>query len=161
MPAGSDPRAASGPVPLPHTFRPLGVRVAVYLFGLMLLAVVVVIWFAFPPEIRAKFTPFQVLTIIVLGLGFAALGWGLARSRVEARERGVRVVNGYRVHEHEWSEILAVSLRPGSPWAVLDLSDGTTVSAIGIQGSDGARAQRQVRQLRALVEEYSRTEHDR
>jgi hypothetical protein len=163
MPAGSDRGAASGPVPLPlpHTFRPFGVRLAVYVFGAMLLALVVVIWFAFPPEIRAKFTAFQVLTIIVLGLGFAALGWGLARSRVEARERGVRVVNGYRVHEHEWSEILAVSLRPGSPWAVLDLSDGTTVSAIGIQGSDGARAQRQVRQLRALVEEHSRTEHDR
>jgi hypothetical protein len=160
MPAGSDPGAADSLVPLPHTFRPLGVRLAVYVFGALLLALVIVMWFAFPPEIREKFTAFQILTIIVLGLGFAALGWGLARSRVEAREPGIRVVNGYRVHEHEWSEVLAISLRPGSPWAVLDLSDGTTVSAVGIQGSDGARAQTQVRQLRALVEAHSRTDRD-
>ncbi len=33
---------------------------------------------------------------IVLGLGFLALGWGLARSRVEARRDGLTVVNGYR-----------------------------------------------------------------
>ena len=43
----------------------------------------------------------------------------------------------------------AVTLRPGSPWAVLDLSDGTSVSAVGIQGSDGARARRQVAELTA------------
>ena len=32
-------------------------------------------------------------------------------------------------------------LPPGAPWATLDLADGTTVSAMGIQGSDGDRAQ--------------------
>ena len=37
------------------------------------------------------------------------------------------------------------TLPPGAPWATLDLSDGTTVSAMGIQGSDGARARRAVR----------------
>ena len=69
-----------------------------------------------------------------------------------------RLVNGYRVHDYEWSQVLAVTLKPGSPWAVMDLSDGTSVSAIGIQGSDGPRAVRQVKQLRTLVEENSRTE---
>ena len=48
-----------------------------------------------------------------------------------------------------------MSLRPGSPWAVLDLNDGTTRSAMGIQGSDGSRAVRQARQLRALVEAHA------
>ena len=51
-----------------------------------------------------------------------------------------------------------MTLRPGSPWAMLDLSDGTTVPAMGIQGSDGGRALRQVRQLRALVAQQSRTD---
>ena len=83
-----------------------------------------------------------------------------ARSRVEARLQGLRLVNGYRVHDYEWSQVLSVTLKPGSPWAVMDLSDGTSVSAIGIQGSDGPRAVRQVKQLRALVEENSRTERD-
>lgn len=158
MPAGSEGRPPT--VPLPHTFRPLGARVAVFGFGGLLVLVTVVIWFAFPPSIRAKFTPFQLGTVIFLGLGFLALGWGLARSRVEARLGGLRLVNGYRVHDYEWSEVLAITLKPGSPWAVMDLSDGTSVSAIGIQGSDGPRAMRQVRQLRALVEENSRTERD-
>jgi hypothetical protein len=51
-----------------------------------------------------------------------------------------------------------VTLRPGNPWALLDLNDGTTRSAMGIQGSDGNRARRQVRQLRALVEAHSASE---
>lgn len=147
-------------VALPHTFRPMGARVAVFGFGALLLAVTLAIWIAFPPEIRAKFTPFQIGTVVFLGLGFAALGWGMARSRVEARAEGLRLVNGYRVRDYEWSQVLAITLKPGSPWAVMDLSDGTSVSAVGIQGSDGPRAMKQVRQLRALIEENSRTERD-
>ena len=38
----------------------------------------------------------------------------------------------------------------------LDIADGTTVPAMGIQGSDGARARAQVRQLRALVHSLTR-----
>lgn len=152
MPAGSES--------LPRTFRPFGVRIAVYLFGAMLVVVVGVIWFTFPPSIRAQFTPFQRGTVVVLGLAFLALGWGLARSRIEARPDGVRVVNGYRSRAFDWNELVAVSLKPGSPWAVLDLSDGTSLGALGIQGSDGARARQQIRDLRALVTEQTRTERD-
>lgn len=143
------------PVSLPHTFRPLGVRWAVYVLGGLLVLVAAVIWFAFPASVRAQFTIFQRGTILVLGLGFLALGWGLARSRVEARETGLRVVNGYRSRSYDWNEVLAVSLRTSSPWAMLDLSDGTTVAAIGIQGSDGARAVRQAADLRRLVERHT------
>jgi hypothetical protein len=159
MPAASEPPALPI-VPLPHTFRPFGVRIAVFVLGGLLVLVALVIWFTLPPSIRAKFTLFQLSTVVVLGLGFLALGWGLARSRVEADVDGLRLVNGYREHRYEWSEVLTVSLRPGSPWAVMDLSDGTTVSAVGIQGSDGSRATAQVRQLRRMVEQNSRTEQD-
>lgn len=156
MPAGSEPLL----VELPHTFRPLGVRLAIIGFGSMLFVVCVVTWFAFPPHIRDEFTTFQRLTVIALGLGFAAIGLALARSRVVARTTGVTIVNGYRARRYEWNEIVAVSLRPGSPWAELDLSDGTTVAALGIQGSDGARAARHVREFRALVNQLTRTDHD-
>jgi hypothetical protein len=144
MPAGSDLR-------LPHTFRPFGVRIAIAVLGGLLTLVVVVMWFAFPPEIRAQFTAFQILTVVALGAAFYVGGFALARSRLVAREEGLTVVNGYKTRRYEWNEVLAVTLRPGAPWATLDLSDGTTVAAMGIQGSDGVRAQRQVRQVRNLV----------
>ena len=83
--------------------------------------------------------------MIGLGLMFYAGGFALARSRLVAREDGLTVVNGYRTRGFEWNEVVAVTLRPGSPWAVLDLTDGTSVPAMGIQGSDGARASAQVR----------------
>jgi hypothetical protein len=156
MPAGSE----AGSVPLPHSFRPFGARIAVFALGGLLLLVTAVIWFTFPASVRDQFTLFQRGTVVVLGLGFAAMGWAVARSRVVATEGGVRVVNGFRTHAYEWSEVLGISLRPGSPWAVVDLSDGTTVSAIGIQGSDGARAARQVRQLRRLVSDRTRTDRN-
>jgi hypothetical protein len=51
--------------------------------------------------------------------------------------------------------VVQVTLRPGSPWAVLDVANGTSVAAMGIQGSDGARATAQVRRLRALIADHS------
>lgn len=156
MPAASEPVAVS----LPHTFRPLGVRIAAYAFGSMLLLVVLAIWFAFPQEVRDQFTLFQRGTVIFFGLAAAVAGHALARSRVLARERTMTVVNGFRSRTYDWNEVVAISLRQGSPWATLDLSDGTTVSAMGIQGSDGARAVTHVRQLRALMAQQSRTDRN-
>lgn len=144
MPADSEPA-------LPHTWRPLGVRLAGALFGGMLLVVVAAAWFAWDPETRAKFTPLQLGTVAGLGLLFYAAGFALVRSRVVARREGLLVVNGYRSRELAWAEVIAVHLPPGAPWAVLDLADGTTASAMGIQGSDGARARTAVRELRALI----------
>lgn len=154
MPAVSEPPA------LPHTFRPFGVRVAVAVFGVLLFGSTLVIWFAFPANVRDQFTYFQRATVIAFGLAAAAAGYALARSRVDARTDGLTVVNGYKARRLDWNEIIAVTLRAGSPWALMDLADGTTVSVMGIQGSDGSRAVRQVRQLRAIVEERTRTERN-
>ncbi|MGZ5399258.1 MAG: PH domain-containing protein [Nocardioides sp.] len=144
MPAVSEPT-------LPHTWRPLGVRLAGIVFGGMLLAVCMVAWFAFDDETRAKFTPFQRGTVIFLGLLFFSVGFAMARSRVVAEVDRLVVVNGYRRHDYEWAEVLAVHLPPGAPWAVLDLADGTSQPAMGIQGSDGGRAKRAVAELRLLI----------
>jgi hypothetical protein len=149
MPAVSEPS-------LPLTFRPLGVRIAINVAGGLLLLVTLVMWFALPAAVRDQFTAFQVLTILVLGAMMYACGYALARSRVVAREEGLTIVNGYKTRRLDWNEVLAVQLRSGSPWAILDLSDGTSVAAMGIQGSDGPRAVQQVRQMRALVERLTR-----
>ena len=147
MPAASEPVLS-----LPQTFRPVGVRVAIYVAATLVVLVVVVTWLAFPAEIQDQFTWSQRFTIIGFGLMLYAGGYALARSRLVAREDGLTVVNGFRTRRYEWNEVLAVTLRPGSPWAVLDITDGTTVPAMGIQGSDGARAQAQVRRLRHRVD---------
>ena len=140
----------------PQTFRPLGVRMAIYVAGALLVLVVVVTWLAFPQDVRDQFTYFQRGTVIGLGLMFYAGGFALARSRLVAHEDGLTVVNGYKSRRFAWAEVVQVTLRPGSPWAELDVSDGTTVPAMGIQGSDGPRATAQVRRLRTLIAQNSR-----
>ncbi|GAB3784634.1 PH domain-containing protein [Nocardioides ungokensis] len=148
MPAGSD---VPGELALPHTWRPFGVRLAGIVFGGALLLVCGFAWFSFDAETRAKFTMFQRGTLVFLGLLAFAVWYALVRSRVVAEPDKLVVVNGYRRREYDWAEIVAVHLPPGAPWVTLDLSDGTTASALGIQGSDGARAHTAVRQLRTLV----------
>ena len=73
------------------------------------------------------------------------------RSRVVAEPDRLVVVNGYRRREYDYAAVVDASLAPGAPWVTLDLDDGTTVSAMGIQGSDGARAQAALRELRAVL----------
>ncbi len=149
MPAGSDSPASVG---LPHTWRPFGARVAGIVFGAMLLVVCAAAWFGFDDETRAKFTLFQRGTLVFLGLLAGSAWFALIRSRVVATAERLVVVNGYKRREYDWAEIVGVHLPPGAPWATLDLADGTTTSALAIQGSDGARAQSAVRALRRLAE---------
>lgn len=151
MPADSEP----GHPELPHTWRPLGPRIAGVAAFALLVVVCAFAWFTFDPETRAKFTNFQRGTLVFMGLlGFATM-YALVRSRVVAEAGHLVVINGYRRREYEWAEVLAVHLPPGAPWVTLDLADGTTVSAMGIQGSDGARAHEAVRDLRRIVSERS------
>lgn len=148
MPADSDSVAVTT---LPVTFRPYGVRIAAVVLGALLLLVVAGIWVAFPQSVRDAFTTFQRLTVLAFGVGAAAAIYALARSRIEARSEGLLVVNGYRSHLYAWSDLSGVTLRAGGPWAILELADGSTASAMGIQGSDGSRAVAQVKQLRTIL----------
>lgn len=147
MPAASEPGLV--------TFRPFGVRIAAVVLGLLLFGVTAAIWFAFPQSVRDEFTMFQRLTVLVFGLAYAAAGHALGRSRIDVRSDGLHVVNGYRSHTFGWGEVRGVTLRVGSPWAILELADGTTSAAMGIQGSDGQRAVAQVKRLRTLLAGHS------
>ena len=159
MPAGSERSSGpSTPVPLPVTFRPRGVRIATAGFGVLLFGTIAVVWLTIPGDARDSFTVGQRVTLALMAAGILAAGHAMARCRVDADAVGVTVVNGYRSHRLEWGQVVAVTLRPGNPWAVLDLSDGTTRSAMGIQGSDGARARQQTRQLQSLVAAHAGTE---
>jgi hypothetical protein len=139
-------------VTLPHTWRPLGVRIAASGLGLMLAIVIGFAWASFDAETRSAFTPVQIVTLVLLGLLALSLGFALARSRVVAEPDRLVVVNGYRRRELDYAQVVEASMPPGAPWVTLDLDDGSTLSAMGIQGSDGLRAQTALRELRAVIE---------
>ena len=144
MPAVSEPS-------LPHTWRPLGVRLAVVFFGGLLAVVCVAGWVAVGSDVRGRVTPYQEATLVLLVLMGLAIAWGLYRCRVTATEKGLDVVNGYKTRHYEWPEVLAVHMPPGAPWPTLDLADGTSRPAFGIQSADGDRSRQAVRELRSIL----------
>ena len=148
MPADSE----SGSVPLPHTWRPLGVRLAAVIFGGALLVVCAMAWIGFDDEIRDAFTFPQKLTLVGFGLMVVGALLALSRSRVTAEAERIVVVNGFRRRVFDRNAVVAAHLGRGAPWATLDLDDGTTVAAMGIQGSDGDRALQALRELRAVLD---------
>jgi Bacterial PH domain len=148
MPAVSEP-------PLPHTWRPLGVRLAMLFFGSLLVIVCVAGWIAVGPDVRGRVDIFQRVTFLLLGGLALAVAWALVRCRVTATERGLEIVNGYRRRVYEWAEVVAVQMPRGAPFATLDLADGTSMQALGIQAADGDRARNAVRQLRLLLDRSS------
>ena len=89
--------------------------------------------------------------MVIIGILLFVTYYALVRCKVVAVETGLTVVNGYRTRRFEWSQLIGISLPRGAPWATLDLSDGTSVSVMGIQGSDGDRARRAVREVRACI----------
>lgn len=154
MPAASEHGAPT----LPARFRPYGVRVAAIIFGVLLLGTVVAVWLTLPADAQRSFTIGQRLTVTAMILAALAICHMLARCRIDVDDTGITVVNGYRTHHYAWGQVVAVRLRPGQPWAAFDVSDGTTQSALGIQGSDGARARQQTRRLRSLIDAHSASE---
>jgi hypothetical protein len=149
MPAGSE---VSPPPRLPRTWRPFGPRIAAVVFGAVLVGAFTYLWLSFDEQTKETFNLLQRATVIGIILAGLGLLYAMARSKVVARDSGLVVVNGYRRREYEWAEIIAIRMPPGAPWPRLDLADGTTVPAMGIHGSDGARARTAVRQLQVLLE---------
>jgi hypothetical protein len=137
---------------LPRTWRPFGPRLAAVGFGGLLVGAFVALWFTFPPETRAQFSMFQRVTVIFFILVGIGLLHALARSRVTATEDAVVVVNGYRKRSFEWAELVSVRMPRGAPWPTVDIADGSTISMLGIQGSDGTRAVTAVREISALLD---------
>lgn len=136
---------------LPRTWRPLGPRIAALVFGIVLVAGFAGLWISFPQETKDAVNGLQRATVIGLVGAALMLLNGLARSRITATDAGLVVVNGYRKRTLEWAQVVAVHMPPGAPWPTLDLDDGSTISAMGIHGSDGARAQRALADLRGLL----------
>jgi hypothetical protein len=93
------------------------------------------------------------LAIVAFGCAVAYVLHLLGRVRVEADEEGITVVNAVRVHRYTWPEVIDVTLLVGDPWPKIDFSDGRTIGAMGIQGSEKAMAGRATAELSALIRE--------
>ncbi|MFJ2935878.1 PH domain-containing protein [Streptomyces sp. NPDC087219] len=133
---------------LPVTFRPGRTRVVLITMSVAIFAVISVVAVLLErlgPGERASFF----LTAALLSGGLLLL----SRPKVVADDEGVTVVNITRTRRLAWAEILKVNLRPGDPWVFLDLSDGTSLPALGIQpGIAKESAIRDARALRALAD---------
>jgi len=132
-----------------ETWRPYWPRIIPYVLAAVVVAGMVVLAVAMP----SNWALGDRIGLVVIGLMVAGVLHMLARSRVTADDRGLIVVNGLRTHEYEWAEVLGVSMGEGAPWPTLDLADGSTLPAMGIQASDGDRARRAVAELATLVHE--------
>lgn len=91
---------------------------------------------------------------LVVGALIDGFLWRQATVRAVPSERGLTVRNLFLGRDLEWAEV--VSVRFGErPWVQLDLDDGDTLAVMGIQRSDGERAQDEARRLARLVDRYS------
>ncbi|MGW2181612.1 PH domain-containing protein [Streptomyces sp. NPDC001732] len=133
---------------LPVTFRPTRTRVVLLTVGAAMFLVITAV--ALTLEQLSGGERISFVFTALLFFGVLAL---LSRPKIVAEEDGVTVVNLTRTRRLSWAEILRVNLRAGDPWVFLDLSDGTSMPALGIQpGVAKQQAIRDARALRALAE---------
>ncbi|MFD8691303.1 PH domain-containing protein [Streptomyces sp. NPDC059651] len=133
---------------LPVTFRPTRTRVVLLSVGAVMFAVITVVAFTLEQLSGGERASFVFTALLFFGV--LAL---LSRPRIVADDSGVTVVNLTRTRRLSWAEIVRVNLRAGDPWVFLDLSDGTSMPALGIQpGIAKEQAIRDARTLRALAE---------
>ncbi|MFI1074673.1 PH domain-containing protein [Streptomyces puniciscabiei] len=128
---------------LPVTFRPGHTRAILLTAG-----VVIFLTISGIAMLLEQLGPGERASFVVTG---ALLFWvlaQLARVKVVADESGVTVVNIASKRRLEWAEIVQVNLRPGDPWVFLNLSDGTSLPALGIQ--PGLARQRAIADAQAL-----------
>ncbi|MGW5664219.1 PH domain-containing protein [Streptomyces sp. NPDC003758] len=136
---------------LPVTFRPGRTRAVLLTAGVAILVVITTV-----ALLLDQLTTGERLSFILTAALLFAVLLLLARPKVVADDSGVTVVNIASRRRLDWAEIVQVNLRPGDPWVFLNLSDGTSLPALGIQpGIAKKRAIDDARTLRALAEARS------
>ncbi|MET8080178.1 PH domain-containing protein [Streptomyces sp. NPDC005303] len=141
---------------LPVTFRPGRTRAVLITAGVAIFVTITVI-----ALLLEQLGPGERLSFIVTAALLAGVLFLLARVKVVADESGVTVQNIAGRRHLEWAEIIQVNLRPGDPWVFLNLSDGTSLPALGIQpGIAKQQAIADAKALRALAEAHSTARSD-
>jgi hypothetical protein len=142
---------------LPVTFRPGRTRAVLLSAGAAIFVVITTVAMLLEQLSAGERLSFVLTAALLCGVLLL-----LARPKVVADETGVTVVNIAGSRHLAWAEILRVNLRPGDPWVFLDLSDGTSLPALGIQpGIAKQRAIEDAGTLRALAEARSTARPER
>jgi hypothetical protein len=141
-----------------RVYRPFGARLVVVVMAVTLVGAVTFLWAAMPAEVRAQFSWPQRITILFFFAAILLALWGMFRTSVTISDSGLVITNIFKVRSYDWAQVLAISLHRGDPWAVLDLSDGTSVVAMAIQGSDGARTNGILHEIGEQIEKHSPNE---
>ncbi|MEU9296333.1 PH domain-containing protein [Streptomyces sp. NPDC048266] len=135
---------------LPVTFRPGRTRAVLLTAAVVMFVVITAV-----ALMLERLGPGERLSFVFTAALLAGVLVLLSRPKVVADDEGVTVVNITRTRRLAWAEILKVNLRPGDAWVFLDLSDGTSLPALGIQpGIAKEAAIRDARALRALAEAH-------
>jgi len=147
---------SSEPPTLPVTFRPSRTRAVLLTAGVAIFVTITVI-----ALLLEELGPGERLSFIFTAALLAGVLFLLARVKVVADESGVTVQNIAGRRRLEWAEIIQVNLRPGDPWVFLNLSDGTSLPALGIRpGIAKQQAIADAKALRALAEARSTARSD-
>ena len=138
--------------------RPRRARLVVYPAAAALFVVLVGIAFLLPSEGANGWGIGSRLAVVVFAAACVWFLHRLASVRVETDKAGTTVVNVLRRRRLEWSEIVGVRLSRDDAWMMLDVSDGTSLAAMGVQRSEGDLAERQAQAFARMVAERSRVE---
>jgi len=139
-----------------RVFRPVRARVVVYGCAAGVLTAMTLLAVSLPSSGPHRWGLESRLGVVAIGVAVVLVLHRLAAVRVETSATGVRVVNVLGRRRLEWAEIVGVRLLQDDAWMMLDLSDGQALAAMGVQRSEGARAQRQARDFARLVQVHTR-----
>ncbi|WP_037914611.1 PH domain-containing protein [Actinacidiphila yeochonensis] len=138
---------------LPVVFRPVLTRVVLLTLAAAVLVALCSLAVLVPHDGAQPWGFGQRAGVVVSAVLVAGLLVLLSRPKVVADRDGLTVVNLTRRRRLAWAEVLRVNLGHGDAWVRLDLADGTTLPAMGIQpGIARRQALRDARRLRDLVD---------
>lgn len=130
-------------------FRPVGPRLVAYGSIIVIAIITVVIGFAL--RHTTSFTWFEWATLAAMILSVYAGLHGVARSYVDANDGGLDILNGYKRHHLDWSEIKGIAMNTGAPWPTVVTKDDERVILFAIQGSDGPAARLAIEEIRRRI----------
>jgi hypothetical protein len=135
--------------------------VVVYGCAVALFVVLVGIAVLLPSGGSNPWGPGSRIAVVVFAVACAWFLHRLGAVRLETDADGVTVVNVLTRRRLEWAEVVGVRLSRDDAWLMLDVSDGSSLAAMGVQRSEGELAQRQAQTFARMVTEHSRTDGDR